>query len=331
MTGPIRHLPRPLLVLATLVLATLAADPGAGASPRARAAADANPFAAARLYVDPQSEAGRTARAWRASRPADAAQLAKIAAEPQADWYDYGTGVGGDVAQRVTQITAQGALPLLVAYYIPKRDCGSFSSGGASSPAAYQRWIRAFARGIGARPAAVILEPDALAGMSCLSPRDQRTRLHLVHDAVNVLSAHPGVAVYVDAGNSDWQSSSVMAARLRAAGAGAARGFSLDVSNFRTTAQEIAYGHSILRSLPGRHFVIDTSRNGLGPTSGDEWCNPAGRALGTPPTAQTADPAVDALLWIKTPGESDGSCRGSPPAGTWWPAYALGLARRAAF
>ena len=33
-----------------------------------------------------------------------------------------------------------------------------------------------------------------------------------------------------------------------------------------------------------------------------------------------------ALLWIKTPGESDGDCgRGDPSAGTWWPGYALSL------
>jgi endoglucanase len=38
---------------------------------------------------------------------------------------------------------------------------------------------------------------------------------------------------------------------------------------------------------------------------------------------------VDAYLWIKRPGESDGSCHGGPPAGAWWPDYALGLARRA--
>ncbi|MGW5026607.1 glycoside hydrolase family 6 protein, partial [Streptomyces albidoflavus] len=47
----------------------------------------------------------------------------------------------------------------------------------------------------------------------------------------------------------------------------------------------------------------------------------------TPPTTRTGDPLLDAYLWIKRPGESDGSCRGGPSAGTWWPEYALGLAR----
>ncbi|XIE81958.1 glycoside hydrolase family 6 protein [Streptomyces sp. SBR177] len=54
-----------------------------------------------------------------------------------------------------------------------------------------------------------------------------------------------------------------------------------------------------------------------------------GRALGVPPTDRTGDELVDAYLWIKRPGDSDGTCRGGPAAGTWWPDYALGLARRA--
>ncbi|SCE59467.1 endoglucanase [Streptomyces sp. Termitarium-T10T-6] len=51
---------------------------------------------------------------------------------------------------------------------------------------------------------------------------------------------------------------------------------------------------------------------------------------GTPPTTDTGDERLDAYLWIKRPGDSDGTCRGGPPAGDWWPEYALGLARRAA-
>jgi endoglucanase len=39
---------------------------------------------------------------------------------------------------------------------------------------------------------------------------------------------------------------------------------------------------------------------------------------------------VDAYLWIKTPGGSDGDCHaGDPPAGGWFQSYALGLVQRA--
>ena len=53
-----------------------------------------------------------------------------------------------------------------------------------------------------------------------------------------------------------------------------------------------------------------------------------GRALGSPSTTETSDSHVDAFLWIKTPGESDGACNGAPAAGVWWGDYALGLAQR---
>lgn len=37
----------------------------------------------------------------------------------------------------------------------------------------------------------------------------------------------------------------------------------------------------------------------------------------------------DAFLWVKRPGESDGTCHGGPPAGQFWGGYALELARAA--
>ncbi len=77
--------------------------------------------------------------------------------------------------------------------------------------------------------------------------------------------------------------------------------------------------------------VIDTSRNGNGSATGGEWCNPAGRALGNTPSVSSGQPLIDAYLWIKAPGESDGTCNGGPSAGGWWADYALGLAQRAAY
>ena len=74
---------------------------------------------------------------------------------------------------------------------------------------------------------------------------------------------------------------------------------------------------------------MDTSRNGRGAAPGGAWCNPPGRLLGAAPTASTGNPLIDGYLWIKRPGESDGTCNGGPPAGTWWPAYALELALNA--
>ena len=291
-----------------------------------------NPFSGAKWFIDPYSNARKQADAWRLSRPADAAQMDKIAGQPQADWFgDWSGDVQAAVSNRVTQISSAGALPVLVAYDIPLRDCGSYSGGGATSPDAYKAWIRAFAAGIGTRRAIVILEPDALAGMDCLSAADQQTRLALLSDAVGVLRTYAGVSTYVDAGHSGWQSAATMASRLQSAGVANARGFTLNVSNFMTTADQRSYGDQVSGLIGGKHYVVDTSRNGLGPAPDGQWCNPSGRALGDRPTAATGDALADAYFWVKRPGESDGTCNGGPAAGSWWADYALGLAQRAAY
>ena len=301
-----------------------------GAAPAPEPVSDV--FEGTRLYVEPSSDARRQADAWRFSRPEDARQMDKIAAGADADWFgDWSGDVRAAVDARVTAITNAGALPVLVAYNIPNRDCSGQSAGGASSPEAYKQWIRAFADGIRGRKAAVVIEPDAIALTGCLTEVDKATRLALIKDAVDVLEAEGNIATYVDAGHPSWVPAAEMAARLKEAGVGPADGFSLNVSNFRTTASNVAYGKDLSSKVGGDHFVIDTARNGLGPSPDDEWCNPSGRALGERPGPDTADPLVDAYLWVKPPGESDGSCNGGPPAGRWWPEYALGLAQRAAY
>ena len=295
----------------------------------ASGAPTSNPFAGMAFFVEAMSNARQTANAWRTSRPADAAQMDKIAAQAQARWFGgWNSNVQGDVEQAVASAAAANAVPVLVAYNIPQRDCGSFSAGGANSADNYRSWISAFARGIGQRRALVILEPDALAGMDCLNAADQGTRTSLLADAVKLLR-NAGATVYLDAGHSRWHAPGTMSGRLSAAGIASATGFALNVSNFHSTGEQIAYGNTLSGLVGGKHYVIDTSRNGAGSAGESQWCNPSGRALGERPTANTGSALVDAFLWVKTPGESDGACNGYPGAGTWMPEYALGLAQRA--
>jgi hypothetical protein len=289
-----------------------------------------NPFAYRNFYIDPNSSARAQATAWRASRPADAAQMDKIAGQPIADWYgDWVANVETSVRARVDTIAAAGALPVLVAYNIPQRDCGSYSAGGANNPDGYRAWIQSFSAGIGGRRAVVILEPDAVPQADCLSATDRATRFSLLNEAVGVLRASSQVAVYIDAGNAHWVSAAETATRLQSSGIAQATGFSINVSNFYTTAESITFGNDLASRVGNKHYLIDTSRNGLGHNG--EWCNPAGRALGDRPTAATGSALVDAFFWVKRVGESDGTCNGGPSAGTWWPEYALGLAQRAAY
>ena len=279
--------------------------------------------------MNPYSNAKASADAWRTTRPADATQMDKIATQSTARWIgNWNTNVQADVNTATTTITSAGKLPVFVAYNIPQRDCGGFSGSNSTSAQAYRDWITAFANGIGARKAVVILEPDALAAMDCLSATDQQLRLDLLSYAVQVFAAKGSIAVYLDAGHSHWKSAATIAQRLVSAGIAKAQGFSLNVSNFYLTSDITSYGTQVSALVGGKHFIIDTGRNGLGPAADGQWCNPAGRAIGQRPTSSTGNALIDAYLWIKTPGESDGSCNGAPSAGTWMPEYALGLAQR---
>lgn len=161
-----------------------------------------------------------------------------------------------------------------------------------------------------------------------------------------------------------------------------AKDFALDYSPeyaASVTAQLQGLMGSAPASLP---FVIDTSRNGKGAfdsagygaapygqppevlsaLNSGGWCNPFGAGLGVRPTSKTNVSLVDAYLWVKTPGQSDGSCdiaggarawdysqynpwglsdadeqnhfdplwgRVDPAAGAWFPQQALQLAQNA--
>jgi endoglucanase len=309
-----------------------------------------NPFANVKLaWVDPYGSAHlKGVMAEKHDHdPALAALYNKIADNGGAEWIgDWTPNVGRYVGKRADMILKTGVLPYFVIYNVPKRDCGQWSAGGSEGSEKYKKWITDFANSLGSRRAAVILEPDSLGlldkkmadGKACLSEEQKKERLELLRFAVHTLVSLGNTAVYIDAGHSGWLKPKVDAELLKQAGIEEADGFALNVSNYKATSTEIPYGKEISKLLGGKHFVIDTSRNGNGPPKCDEehddencWCNPPGRALGSPPTASTADPIIDAYLWLKKPAESDGKCNGGPKAGDFFQARALELAKNAKF
>lgn len=292
-----------------------------------------NPFAGVKLFVDPDSPAIRQVAAWKSSRPGDAALMQKIASQSVAIWLgDWQASIGADTKQWLSQMKAQGALPVFVLYNIPVRDCGSYSAGGASSGTSYQGWINAIQAATSGSKAVFILEPDALAGWDCLSAAQRNERAGLLRYAIDTLGTQASHYVYLDAGHAHWQSASEMSKRINSIGSSHLTGVSLNISNFYSTSETLAYGQQIGAQTGGLHTIIDTSRNGQGPAPGGVWCNPAGRGLGEAPKPLSGANGLDAALWIKYPGESDGACGGgAPTAGEWWPEYALGLASRSAF
>ncbi|MEN0128793.1 MAG: glycoside hydrolase family 6 protein [Brevundimonas sp.] len=382
---------------------------------------------ATKLYVDPHSTTVEAARHLRGQAKKDALLLAGV---PSANWFTKGTPaeVKRDVRKLVDHTGK--AVPVLVAYNIPFRDCALYSAGGAADPAAYKKWIDGFAAGIGNRKAVVVLEPDGLGIIPwyttingelehCQPPeydpattdRDAAAeRFDMLGYAVDRLKQQPNAAVYLDGTGPSWLGAGDAADRLVKAGVQRADGFFLNVSNYEYTQNNVTYGTWVSKcieyathvvpgdfancgnqywsggpannwtgqalsnqgiwsptatdpalntagiesrydlqlgnALPSTHFVVDTSRNGKGPWAApagkypdaETWCNPPGRGLGARPTTSTGNALVDALLWIKVPGESDGQCfRGlggpqdperqmvDPAAGQWFPEQAREL------
>ena len=121
-------------------------------------------------------------------------------------------------------------------------------------------------------------------------------------------------------------------------------------ADLNTSGIDASYASSLAGTVPSTHFVVDTSRNGLGPDSmqtyaaapddqpasvisslqAGNWCNPPSAGLGLKPTADTGvslssldsylpgnPPLLDAYLWVKTPGQSDGQCDAAGGVRSW--------------
>jgi cellulose 1,4-beta-cellobiosidase len=293
---------------------------------------DLNPFAGARMYVNPEYNA--TVKAM-AERHADQAPLLKKLADMStAIWLSKIADLAllpKDLDDALAEQTAGGkpVVPVFVVYDMPGRDCAAAASAGElganeAGEARYQKeYVDVIAAALAAHPtlnAVLILEPDSL---------------------------------YKD----------VLA---MAGGPDRIRGFAVDVSNYDPAKDptapkrdpaaapndELGYIEDLAKALPtvgitGKAFVIDTSRDGVPSvrTEPGNWCNIKGAGLGERPQAAPA-PNVDAYLWIKVPGESDGTADakaarfdancvsddatpGAPEAGLLFEPYLLDLVKNA--
>lgn len=351
-----------------------------------------NPFAGARLYVNPSYV--RAVQALAAAHPGDAALLKKMESQPTAIWLDLLAKVKVlpdylDDAHAQQQAGGQPVVPVFVLYDLPGRDCAAESSAGeltadAAGEARYQHeYVDAVAAAFRAHPdqrVAVILEPDSL---SNLVTNLDRPRCHAAEGiykrgiayAISKLSL-PNVFLYLEAAHAGWlgfPKNIGRAAKLysevltMAGGANRIRGFALDVSNYdpavdpaktprdRTSAasDETGYAADLAQALAevgvtGKGFVIDTGRDGRAyiRSVASSWCNIKGAGLGERPRAAPA-PLIDAYLYVKVPGESDGTsdpnaprfdptCAsedatpGAPQAGMMFDSYLIDLLKNAA-
>ncbi|GAA5146303.1 hypothetical protein GCM10023340_17020 [Nocardioides marinquilinus] len=300
-------------------------------------AGSANPFAEKAQFDEatPRLEAAAK-QATADGDQATADLLTRLDEVPTGIWLTperYPTGSVGPFVSGVVQRAAGQTVPLFVVYGIPDRDCsGAFSAGGLT-PETYLPWVQEIAAAAGDQ-SAVVVEPDALPGvLACDTGGEEadQVRLDVMKGAVGAF-ADAGTTTYVDAGHSDWIEPEQMAPLLQQVGVDGVRGFSTNVANYQPQANEISFARRLSDLLGGAHYVIDTGRNGdpdgtTTPVS--DWCNPSGRALGTEPGFVDDGTPLDAVLWIKPPAESDGTCHGGPTAGEVWIDRALALAEAA--
>jgi endoglucanase len=349
--------PARALAAAALAAAATAAFPAAAAAadPRGAAPGSPNPLASVPAwFVDSDwHPAWGTYRSWRRTRPADAGQILKIARQPQFRWFGkWETDIERKVRLYLEKVDRlqPGSVPSITIFRHPhprSTDPNVYGkshklrrySFGAAAYSSYDRWIDAFARGVGGRRVVIAFEPDALGSHIYLTKRDQGRRFRSFRRAIDVLSRLPNATIYLEAGASDWRPAGETARFLRYIGIHKVRGFMLNATHFDWTSSNVAHGLKISQLTGGKPFVISTHANGRGPhhyrkryrgrrIRVNVWCNPRNSALGSPPTTKTDHPKVDAYLWIGRAGYSAGRCNGGTPAGTWWAERALTLARR---
>jgi endoglucanase len=289
-----------------------------------------------KIYNYPDARLDAAVATLKADRQSvEAAEVAGLGAIPSSFW---AAGQPGEmqVVRSVSLAAAKAdAVPVIVAYNLPDRDsCGKFSADSGPGQQGYMTWIRQLAAAIGAGHDIVIVEPDALPDLvrGCLTPAQTAERYQLLRYAMQQLGRLPNAYVYLDAGNPGmFPSPAQLVGPLKSAGIQYGRGFSANVSNFAWTSVVVAWSQQLERALGGTFdAVIDTSRNGNGPYTGSDapaWCNPPGRATGPPPRVDPGPAGIDAYLWIKNPGVSDGPCNGGPAAGQFWAQYAVALAQ----
>src|SRR5450432_1241936 len=256
-------------------------------------------------------------------------------------------------------------------------------SADDTGEAGYQhRYIDVIAAAFAAHPdvrIAAVLEPDSLANLvtNLQNPKCEAAQgiyKRGIAYAITKLSL-PNVFLYLDAAHAGWLGWPKNLGRsvtmykevlTMAGGADRIRGFALNVSNYDPAKDatnpkrqldaapddELGYVGDLSKALDaagitGKGFVIDTGRDGKGyiRSSPGNWCNIKGAGLGERPRAAPA-PKVDAYLYIKVPGESDGTADakatrfdencvsedatpGAPEAGKMFDAYLINLLKNA--
>ena len=277
----------------------------------------------------------------------EVAELSKIASQPEAQRfsiYSEGGGPGAIFGQAEKifchNMTADpGSIPIINTYFLHA------ALGGCPTPAqvraydpVFRRRVDEMAAATDRRPAVYLLELDAIGSSSCIKKIGSMPEWEAdLRYEMNAMEALPHTVVYVEGGYSDSNSAAYTAKILNRIGVDKIRGFFTNDTHENWTINEVKWAQRVSKLTHGAHVIVDTADNGDGPKANrdrvkngnNDLCNPPGRAIGPEDTTNTGSAPADAFLWTFPPGNSSGSCGGGTASGTFWAAYAIGLAERA--
>ncbi|GAB9474604.1 Glycoside hydrolase family 6 protein [Globisporangium polare] len=206
----------------------------------------------------------------------------------------------------------------IVVYGLPNKDCSAgYSNGDGTVETSddYVDFVTQLANAIGDRKVLYVLEPDAvglIADGGCAVESGYKDNLLL---AIPILAANANAQIYLDVGFwtlTKTDSTTAVVNIVKELGkAGRLKGITLNTSNYQLTS-EIAKLCSTFQSAIGdtsMHCIVDTSRNyEVAGANSSEWCNRKSAGIGKLPTEETGYDNLDYFVWIKTPGDSDGTC-----------------------
>ncbi|GAB9474601.1 hypothetical protein Gpo141_00011721 [Globisporangium polare] len=265
----------------------------------------------------------------KAAHPESAFALEELESHGIATWYS-DREENGDYVATARELVAhcpESSRLSVVVYGLPNKDCeAGYSTAGSRvhSAADYEQFIGTLAGIIGQRKVLFVLEPDAVGllvqsgGSGCAAKSGYKENLKT---AIRILtSANPSADVYLDVGywtlgdsDSTWKVTDVV---RELGAAGRVKGITLNTSNYRSNSELAGLCGNFQRAAGynGMNCIIDTSRN-YRALSTSEWCNVKTAGIGKVPTSDTGFSNIDYFVWIKPPGDSDGTC--SDGSHTW--------------
>ncbi|EGZ12595.1 glycoside hydrolase family 6 protein [Phytophthora sojae] len=272
------------------------------------------------------------------AHPDSAFALDQLESMGIATWYS-DRDVNGNATQTALNLVAscpESSRLSVVVYGLPNKDCDAGYSNGngtVKTGAGYEEFITNLTAIVGDRKVLYVLEPDAvglLANKGCAVEYGYQSNLTM---AIARLSENPNAEIYLDVGfwtleRSD--TADIVAQIVKElTQAGRVKGIALNTSNYRSTTQiaELCTNFQTAVGSTDIHCVIDTSRNfqEFANASSTEWCNVRKAGIGAPPTNVTDLDNIDYLVYVKPPGDSDGTCvdqsadaMQGPPAGEFF-------------